>query len=152
MRCCGAGTGRLKAALDHAWALDPAQAPALQQQLAARVERSDRHAPFHSVTGVDVAYAKDGDRLIAAAVTLDLATLGVIEQAVVEDRAQFPYLPGLFSFRELPPLARRWSNCNVHRKSSSATATAMHIRATSVLPAISACCSIFLRWAAARPC
>lgn len=46
MRCCGAVTGRLKVALDHAWALDPAQAPALQQQLAARVERSDRHAPF----------------------------------------------------------------------------------------------------------
>ncbi|MCQ4167602.1 deoxyribonuclease V [Tahibacter harae] len=96
----------MRAALEHAWTLDAAQAPALQRQLAARVERSDRHAPLRSVTGVDVAYAKDGDRLIAAAVTLDLATLAVIEQAVVEDRAQFPYIPGLFSFRELPPLAK----------------------------------------------
>lgn len=96
----------MSAALEHAWALDPAEALALQQQLAARVERSDRHAPFHTVTGVDVAYARDNDSLIAAAVTLDLATLSVIEQAVVEDRAQFPYIPGLFSFRELPPLAK----------------------------------------------
>lgn len=96
----------MKTAFTHAWDLDPTQALALQQQLAAQVEHSDRHAPLRSATGVDVAYAKDSDNLIAAAVTLDLSTLRVIEQVVVEDRARFPYVPGLFSFRELPPLVK----------------------------------------------
>jgi deoxyribonuclease V len=32
--------------------------------------------------------------------------LDVIETATAEDRVLFPYIPGLFSFRELPPLIK----------------------------------------------
>ncbi|WP_335645155.1 endonuclease V [Amycolatopsis albispora] len=35
---------------------------------------------------------------------LDLDTLAVVDQAVVEGEVDFPYVPGLFAFRELPPL------------------------------------------------
>jgi len=58
------------------------------------------------VAGADVAYESGGDRLFAAVVTQDLQTLAVLEAGTQQDLACFPYIPGLFSFREIPPLAR----------------------------------------------
>jgi deoxyribonuclease V len=54
------------------------------------------------VAGLDVAYTDD--RLAAAAVVLDADSLDVLEEATVLDRPAFPYVPGLFAFRELPAL------------------------------------------------
>nr|WP_083472928.1 endonuclease V [Kibdelosporangium phytohabitans] len=54
--------------------------------------------------GLDVAYAQDSDRLIAAAVCVDMTTLTIVDSAVHEAVADFPYVPGLFAFRELPAL------------------------------------------------
>jgi len=56
------------------------------------------------VAGVDVAYDKHSDRLFAAVVILNAQTLQIVEIATAEDEASFPYIPGLFSFRELPPI------------------------------------------------
>ena len=58
------------------------------------------------MAGADVAYESGGDRLFAALVTQDLQTLAVLEAGTQQDLACFPYIPGLFSFREIPPLAR----------------------------------------------
>ena len=55
-----------------------------------------------TVAGLDVAYA--GDRLAAAVVVLDLEDLSVRDTAVVFGRPEFPYIPGLFAFREVPSL------------------------------------------------
>ncbi|SDC86284.1 endonuclease V [Actinokineospora iranica] len=53
-----------------------------------------------TAAGLDVGY---GERLTAAVCVLDLATLDVVDQAVVQADESFPYVPGLFAFRELPP-------------------------------------------------
>ncbi|MFI9555674.1 endonuclease V [Nonomuraea endophytica] len=55
------------------------------------------------VAGLDVGY-RDGDEVVGAVVVLDAASLAVVDRAVVRQRASFPYVPGLFAFRELPPL------------------------------------------------
>lgn len=52
--------------------------------------------------GLDVAYTSD--RFIATAVCVDIATLDIVDSAVHHGVADFPYVPGLFSFRELPAL------------------------------------------------
>ncbi|MEU8051543.1 MULTISPECIES: deoxyribonuclease V [Micromonospora] len=57
-----------------------------------------------TVAGLDVAYAESGDRLAAAVTVLDARTLAVVDQAVSVGRPAFPYVPGLFAFRELPAL------------------------------------------------
>jgi hypothetical protein len=57
-----------------------------------------------TIAGLDVAYAEDGDRLAAAVTVLDPRTLAVVDAAVTVGRAAFPYVPGLFAFRELPAL------------------------------------------------
>jgi deoxyribonuclease V len=86
------------------WDLAIEEAEALQRAWAGDVELEDRLGAVQTVAGVDVAYEKEGERLFAAVVVLDARTLEVIDAATHEARAQFPYVPGLFSFRELPPI------------------------------------------------
>jgi deoxyribonuclease V len=89
-------------------ALSPAdQAAAEQEQrhLAALVVAYDQlPATIQTIAGVDVAYAPHSDLLVAAAVLLDATSLEIQHTAIVQQRASFPYVPGLFSFRELPPI------------------------------------------------
>ncbi len=94
----------MRQAFSHPWPVDERAAAALQEQLAKSVERVDRLGPVRTVAGVDVAYDKHSDKLIAAVVVLDAQTLQVVAQASAQDVEKFPYVPGLFSFRELPPL------------------------------------------------
>jgi deoxyribonuclease V len=56
--------------------------------------------------GLDVAYAQGSDRLAAAVVCVDISTLDIVDSAVVLGENDFPYVPGLFAFRELPSLLR----------------------------------------------
>ncbi|MBX9851920.1 MAG: deoxyribonuclease V [Cytophagaceae bacterium] len=65
------------------------------------------------VAGVDVAYEKDGDKVIAAVVVLDAVTLKILEVSTHQDKISFPYIPGLFSFREIPPLLQALENISI---------------------------------------
>lgn len=84
---------------------DVAEALRVQEELRSRV---DLVGPGPStpatVAGLDVAYAESGDRLAAAVTVLDAATLAVVDEAVCVGRPAFPYVPGLFAFREMPAL------------------------------------------------
>lgn len=56
------------------------------------------------VAGADISCTKGDDRVFAAVVLLDAATLEVIEEATYSGRTPIPYIPGLLSFREGPAL------------------------------------------------
>lgn len=87
------------------WPATPDEAVELQLRLAPLV---DPHPPADfrpgAAAGLDVAYDERSDRLFAAVVVLDLASLETVDQAVVPGVTDFPYVPGLFAFRELPAL------------------------------------------------
>ncbi|MEH1014177.1 deoxyribonuclease V [Micromonospora sp. CPCC 206060] len=81
------------------------EAEAIQERLRAEVDLTGPGpAEPATVAGLDVAYAEDGERLAAAVTVLDARTLAVVDSAVVTGRPAFPYVPGLFAFRELPAL------------------------------------------------
>ncbi len=84
------------------WPSTPAEAIAVQEELRGLVDPTDTDEPPRYVAGLDVAY--DDDRLVAAVVVLDLETLDEVERAVVRGETTFPYVPGLFAFREVPAL------------------------------------------------
>ncbi|PTA69113.1 deoxyribonuclease V [Deinococcus arcticus] len=99
-----------RSSLDPATLLEvPASAQAaeaLQRRWAGQVLASDDLGPVTTVAGVDVAYHESSGELVAAAVLLDAPSLTVLEEVTLRDHARFPYVPGLFSFRECPPVAR----------------------------------------------
>jgi deoxyribonuclease V len=88
----------------HDWPATVAEAEAIQERLRSEVDTvgPGPRSPG-TVAGLDVAYADDG-RLAAAVAVLDATTLEVLESAVATGVATFPYVPGLFAFRELPTL------------------------------------------------
>jgi deoxyribonuclease V len=92
--------------LSHRWDLSPAEASALQAELASRVVLEDRLPErVSTVAGVDVAYEDESSRAFAAVALVD-AVDGTLRQLVsAEAEVRFPYVPGLLSFRELPALA-----------------------------------------------
>ena len=97
----------LELRLSHPWCLSVGEAESLQTRFAGFVEKSDRlPRTICRVAGADVAYESGADRLFATVVTQDIQTLTVLETGTQQDLACFPYIPGLFSFREIPPLAR----------------------------------------------
>jgi deoxyribonuclease V len=81
----------------------PRDARELQERLRDRVIRTGDVAP-RVVAGVDVS-EKDGVARAAIVVTRGLEP---IEEISTEQPIAFPYVPGLLSFRELPPLLSAW--------------------------------------------
>jgi deoxyribonuclease V len=99
----------MKLKINHSWDLKPSDALILQQELGAKVIKVDQFKDIRLIAGVDVAYANHSDKIAAAVVIMDAESLTVIETILAEDKARFPYIPGLFSFRELPPLIKAFS-------------------------------------------
>jgi deoxyribonuclease V len=87
------------------WDVTPAEARALQRSLAGRVlARGDLdEGAVRFVAGVDVSAGPRGSNDgRAAVVVLAYPGLEPVEQVVERARINFPYVPGLLSFRELP--------------------------------------------------
>jgi deoxyribonuclease V len=91
----------------HDWPDSAERAAAIQQELRPLVStETPADLVVHTAAGLDVSYEEGGDRLTAAVVVLDVADLRVVESAMVPGAARFPYVPGLFAFRELPALVQ----------------------------------------------
>lgn len=91
-------------ALAHSWDLTPGEARLLQAELAARVVADTPLPPVRTVAGADISYDKGAETLYAAVVVVDVATLSVVERVGLAATVTFPYVPGLLSFREAPPI------------------------------------------------
>ena len=86
----------------HSWNVTPEEARRLQNGLRTQVVRTDRFGKINTVAGVDIGLKKDIAR--ASAVVLSFPGLQVVDSVVTESPVRFPYIPGLLSFREIPPL------------------------------------------------
>lgn len=103
--------------------LEYADAVALQERLGGLVVASGAVRSPCLVAGVDVSYdfvptrfsrsKKASELLYAAVVVLELPSLRLVETACIASRAGFPYVPGLLSFREMPPLLEAFRKLRV---------------------------------------
>ena len=94
--------------LNHKWDLSPAEATELQKRLADMAVLENDIGDVHTVAGLDVGYTADsgGDLALAAVALLSFPDLKLLEYSVARERATFPYVPGLFSFREGPAVLK----------------------------------------------
>ena len=86
----------------HGWKLSPAEAIALQKELRRRLLTERIRPRPRLVAGADVSYTRGSHRLFAAVVVLRLPELEMVDSAWVARRAEYPYIPGLLTFREAP--------------------------------------------------
>ena len=86
----------------HNWNVSYCQARELQVRLANRVSFAPLKKTPKTVAGVDCAFSRDGERILAAVVVLKLPSLEQVETVSATRKATFPYIPGLLSFREAP--------------------------------------------------
>ncbi|WP_210418052.1 deoxyribonuclease V [Flavobacterium sp. KBS0721] len=87
---------------------------ALQNSLSEKVIKEDQLVlPIQYIAGVDVAYNDASDKMIGAIVILDSITFKVVEEVSHEMEITFPYVPGLFSFREIPPLIEAFKKLTI---------------------------------------
>jgi deoxyribonuclease V len=93
----------------HDWNVTPAGAREIQERLrgAVRVEPLDTEA-VRLVAGADLSFDKGSPDVHAGVVVLRLPEREVVERAGVQTAARFPYVPGLLSFREAPPILEAW--------------------------------------------
>ncbi len=86
----------------HGWQLNTAQALDLQRRLAAQVSRDSEVITPHFIAGVDISVGKAQGVATGAIVVLSYPELEMVETKIVRGRLDFPYIPGLLSFRESP--------------------------------------------------
>lgn len=87
---------------------------ALQKKLRERVILEDvLPATINYIAGTDVAYNDVENTMIGAIVILEVGTLKVVETAHHEMKTTFPYVPGLFSFREIPALLEAFKKLQI---------------------------------------
>lgn len=90
--------------------LTPAAAIALQRELREQLvlQPPPDFAP-RLLGGADLSCTRGDRRGFAGVVVLDAATLAPVDSASTVAELTIPYIPGLLSFRELPPLAAAWA-------------------------------------------
>jgi len=86
----------------HSWQVSVAQALDIQRRLASQVSRNGEVATPHFIAGVDISAQKAQGMATGAVVILNYPELRLVETKVVQAKLDFPYIPGLLSFRESP--------------------------------------------------
>ena len=88
----------------HAWEVSAQEAVAIQRKLEPILDLRPLPKKVKTVAGADVSTSKKSDRLWAGVTVFKYPQLIKMEEKWVHGRARFPYIPGLLSFREIPPL------------------------------------------------
>lgn len=98
-------------------ALDPATvAEAVDVQMRLRERVIEEPLDVNSVrlvAGTDVSFKRFGSEAWAGIVVLRMEDMQLVDEVVIRTRVTFPYVPGLLSFRETPPLLEAWSRLRV---------------------------------------
>ncbi len=88
----------------HSWKISFKEAIALQKTLAAQVRIQPLPTALKIIGAADISYCSHAGLLIAVIVSLRWPGLDLVESVHYACREGFPYVPGLLSFREVPPL------------------------------------------------
>jgi len=95
----------------HRWDLDVEEAKKVQVELRRKLILQFPGIDVKTIAGVDLAFK--GDKAIAVVVVLSYPDLEFLEYESHIERINYPYIPGLLSFREGPPFLKAWEKVKV---------------------------------------
>ncbi|MFB3926063.1 MAG: deoxyribonuclease V [Syntrophales bacterium] len=92
----------------HDWKVGFQEAFDIQEKLRDRIVLNDSRGSgkINLIAGADISYARGSNLFFAAVVLMKFPEMVMLETAVAEGRVDFPYIPGLLSFREGPILLK----------------------------------------------
>jgi deoxyribonuclease V len=90
----------------HVWDVSSQEAIQIQKELRSRLDLTKLSGPIRRVAGADVSFSRKSGRIWAGIVVFSFPELSKIEETWIQDEVNFPYIPGLLSFRELPVLLK----------------------------------------------
>lgn len=97
----------------HRWDLDYGAARRLQEELSGWLKLDEKPNRVIHIAGCDVSGEWRGKRFHAAVVVLKYPCFEVLETVTAEGVIEFPYIPGLLSFREMPVLLKAWEKVKI---------------------------------------
>ena len=86
----------------HSWQVSTTQALEIQQRLVKQVSKMNEVTTPRFIAGVDISTGRGEGMATGAVVVLEYPKLNVVEIKIVRGKLDFPYIPGLLSFRESP--------------------------------------------------
>lgn len=92
----------MKVARLHSWQVSITEAKDIQRSLAEKVSRSGEVQSPRFIAGVDISVKREVGQATGAVVVLQYPELRAVEVKIISGRLDFPYIPGLLSFRESP--------------------------------------------------
>jgi len=98
----------MKVNMLHDWDVTCREAVGIQEMLKGRLVLRDNPdgLPPDTIAGADISYSRHSDLFFAAVMLFSYPALEILEEASWMERVRFPYVPGLLSFREAPPLLK----------------------------------------------
>jgi deoxyribonuclease V len=88
----------------HSWHVSVTEAQRIQQRLRRHIQVGTYVHDIRYIAGADIAIVPTTSTIYAGVVVLDYANLAVVERKSLVSSTDFPYIPGLLSFREAPAL------------------------------------------------
>jgi deoxyribonuclease V len=86
----------------------PKEAIEFQKKLREKVEITSFTKPIRYIGGADISLNRFSDIIFAGIIVLSYPDLRVVEYATLQSKTDFPYIPGLLSFREAPAMIETW--------------------------------------------
>lgn len=97
----------------HSWDVTPTEAVEIQKKLREQVKIQKLSGKVRYIAGADMSFERFSNIVYAGFVVIDVKTLEVVGSSTIVTEAKFPYISGLFSFREVPPLLEAWKKLDV---------------------------------------
>lgn len=84
------------------------RAKEIQQELREEITIEPLTKEVETIGGADISFDRGSDAVYAGIVTLDMESLHPVAWSLVTTEIDFPYIPGLLAFREMPSLTDAW--------------------------------------------
>lgn len=88
----------------HRWDIKPSDAILLQNKLNKEIREFPLKKEIKKIAAIDVSYKQKTDKVFVAVIIFDIEKFKVVNSIIQPGKNVYPYIPGLLSFREAPPV------------------------------------------------
>lgn len=88
----------------HPWNVSPKDGIAIQEKLRGSIRLKNGFKKIRLIAGCDLAFDSSGELALGGIIVYQWPSLDEVERASAIQKVNFPYVPGLLAFREIPVL------------------------------------------------